>query len=245
MLILEVLIPDDSVPDMELILSVIRAAIAILMLTWILRLHMRHLYDQGFSFRISANFNLKLLVPLLVFTTGYYLLFRSSLGRITDQFPESGFFTEIETRLAQEYEKNKWLALFPHVVLSPFYEEVVVRGAVLRGFLNRYKTTHAILLSGILFGMTHVYLPQVINAVIYGIAISCLYYFTRSLMLCILVHVYHNGLAALLFYSGFSFGWNSFIAGLLLLFISGWLLFRYLITLDGQFRNRDAGKTLQ
>lgn len=64
-------------------------------------------------------------------------MFNNSTGKITDHFPDSRLFNDMETRLAQEYEKDKWLALFPHVVLSPFYEEVVVRGAVLRGLQNR------------------------------------------------------------------------------------------------------------
>lgn len=64
-------------------------------------------------------------------------MFNNFTGNITDHFPVSRLFNDMETRLAQEYDKNKWLALFPQVVLSTFYEEVVVRGAVLRGLQNR------------------------------------------------------------------------------------------------------------
>lgn len=64
--------PDESVPDMEPILTVISAALAILMLTWLLRQHWRNQSDQGFSFRIFANFDMKLILPWLVFKTGYF-----------------------------------------------------------------------------------------------------------------------------------------------------------------------------
>ena len=224
MLILELLIPDKLAHDLDPALTMVIGTFSIFLLTWLLRLNIRHRYDQGFSFGIPGNIDFRLLMSLLVFTTGYVFTFRSSLGWITDNFTESGLFTEIEKRLTEEYERNKWQALYPHIVLSPIYEEVVVRGAVLRGLLNRYKTTHAILLSGILFGITHFYLSQVINAITFGIALSFMYYFSRSLMLCILVHIYHNGLAVTLFYTGFSFGWNSFLTGLILLLLSGWIL---------------------
>jgi membrane protease YdiL (CAAX protease family) len=126
----------------------------------------------------------------------------------------------------QDYAINPWPLRLSMVILAPVIEETVFRGVVLRGFLNNYKPVYAIILSGLMFGFSHFLPPQIIGAVIIGILIGYVYFATRSLLLCILVHVFHNGLAVYIDFIQFEFSLVSFIWGFLLFGVTVWIYIR-------------------
>ena len=78
------------------------------------------------------------------------------------------------------------------VIIGPFMEECLFRGLILRGFLNRYRITKAIMLSALIFGAFHLNIFQFFPAFLLGIFYAWLFIKTRSLLLCILGHVMHN-----------------------------------------------------
>ncbi len=89
-------------------------------------------------------------------------------------------------------------ALFLGVVLiGPICEEIIFRGIILEGLLNKYDSTKAIVYSALIFGGIHLIPIQVINAFFIGLVLAWIYIKTRSLWAVIVIHVLHNGIAVL------------------------------------------------
>jgi uncharacterized protein len=203
-------------------------ALSVLMLIWLLRFEVRRKYEIGFTFEIMGYFNTRILKVLLVSTIGYFFAFRSSLGLLTDLIPMGESLTRFLETKTQDYATNPWPIRLSMIVLAPLFEETVVRGVVLRAFLNHYKPMYAILFSGILFGISHILPGQIMGAVIFGILIGYVYFATRSLLLCILIHAFHNALAI---YAGsihFAFNPTSFAWSFPLFLVSAWLFMQLL-----------------
>ncbi|NFP89960.1 CPBP family intramembrane glutamic endopeptidase [Clostridium sporogenes] len=106
------------------------------------------------------------------------------------------------------------------IIIAPIFEEILMRGIILEGFLNKYKPVTAIIASSIIFGAMHLNIPQFINATIIGI----LYYKTRSLALCIVAHMLNNAIASL----GIQLNAISFFIGAVIFIISGIFFQRYI-----------------
>lgn len=87
------------------------------------------------------------------------------------------------------------IALVTGVVLAPILEELLFRGVLLQGLLHNYRPWVAIGQSAILFGLIHFNPAQSLSAAFGGLLLGWLYYRTRSLWICIIVHALHNLLA--------------------------------------------------
>jgi membrane protease YdiL (CAAX protease family) len=77
-------------------------------------------------------------------------------------------------------------------------EEILCRGIVLKGMLKNYSPTKAILWSALFFGIFHMNPWQAVPAFIIGIALGWIYYRTRSLIPCMLIHAINNSTSFLL-----------------------------------------------
>ncbi len=77
-------------------------------------------------------------------------------------------------------------------VLAPVLEEMLFRGVMLRGFLQRYPRWQAILGSAILFGVAHFNVYQFAVAFVLGTFSGWLYERCRSLVPCIALHAAFN-----------------------------------------------------
>ena len=82
---------------------------------------------------------------------------------------------------------------------GPVLEEVVFRGAILRGLLKIFNAPWLpIVISAVLFGAVHLNEAQVFSATLWGLAIGWVYYRTKSLLPCVAMHVVNNSTATLL-----------------------------------------------
>lgn len=77
-------------------------------------------------------------------------------------------------------------------VIAPVLEEVLCRGIVLRGLLNRYRPDKAILFSAIFFAAIHLNPWQGIVAFFLGLLTGWLYFKTRSVLPGIILHAAYN-----------------------------------------------------
>ena len=86
------------------------------------------------------------------------------------------------------------LMYFQTIIVAPIFEELLFRGIILNGLLNKYKNNSkkAIIYSAIIFGMVHLNIPQGINAFIAGIILGFIYYYTKSMKLSIFAHFVNN-----------------------------------------------------
>jgi len=84
-------------------------------------------------------------------------------------------------------------------LFGPILEEVVFRGAILRRLLEKpWRPWVAILVSAIFFSVAHGNLTQGVTALVLGCFMGWVYYRTRNLWPCILIHVLNNTIATVL-----------------------------------------------
>ncbi|MBN1590788.1 MAG: CPBP family intramembrane metalloprotease [Pirellulales bacterium] len=101
---------------------------------------------------------------------------------------------EVLSRLFSE-APNFWLLLVIIAVIPPVCEELAFRGFILSGFRHTGKKWRAIVLTAVLFGMTHSILQQSLIATLAGVLIGYIAVQSGNLLPCIGYHMVHNGLA--------------------------------------------------
>lgn len=91
--------------------------------------------------------------------------------------------------------QSGWLGILCVSVLGPILEELLFRGAITKILLEKYSPVKAILISGLIFGIFHINPVQVVGAIIMGVVFAWIYYKTKSLVPCILIHILNNSLS--------------------------------------------------
>jgi len=122
--------------------------------------------------------------------------------------------------------------------MAPFFEELLYRGIILNGLINRYSRKKAIIYSALIFGIAHLNFPQGINAFLLGLIIGTVYYYTRSIYLCMIMHFANNFLVNFVYYPTSQL-WTNIL--FVLLPILGLVLMIYLFkTLNLKERSKEA-----
>lgn len=86
------------------------------------------------------------------------------------------------------------------VLFGPLMEEIMFRGIILRGLLSKYTAKKAIIFTAILFGLIHMNPIQIPGAILLGIFFSWIYYRTRNIGICIMLHMVANTTTMLIQY---------------------------------------------
>ena len=76
--------------------------------------------------------------------------------------------------------------------------ELLFRGGATKALLERYSPRKAIFLSALLFGVFHLNPAQIVAAFFGGLLLAWVYYRTRSLIPCILIHIVNNSISVML-----------------------------------------------
>ena len=105
----------------------------------------------------------------------------------------------IEKLFAMLTKRDMWTFLVVGIT-GPILEEVLFRGIILDGFLNRYKPGKAIFWSALLFGFFHMNPWQFIPAFLIGLLLGYIYLKTRSLLPVIFIHIINNSFSYLMVY---------------------------------------------
>lgn len=92
---------------------------------------------------------------------------------------------------------NACVLLFQLVVTAPIFEEFWFRGIVLEA-LRPYGNGFAILVSGLLFGLTHANFNQFFYATVLGICFGYIAVSTKSIVTTTIMHAIFNGISGLL-----------------------------------------------
>jgi len=129
-----------------------------------------------------------LLVPALVITISMLVTL------VTQAFPLSDRNREMFETMAS----NDFATLLMACVVAPVVEEMLFRGVILRGFLQRYDRNVAIWASSVLFGLAHLNIYQFVAALFMGAVCGWLYARARSLVPCIALHMAYNSALNLL-----------------------------------------------
>ena len=91
-----------------------------------------------------------------------------------------------------DYMQASWAGILLVALVGPVVEELFFRGGILRALLRKYKPWVAIVVSGLIFGIVHMNPAQVVFASLAGMLLGWLYWRTRSLIPCMVVHVLNN-----------------------------------------------------
>ena len=90
---------------------------------------------------------------------------------------------------------SNWAGVLYVALLGPVLEELVFRGAITRELLRKFRPGMAIFISGLLFGLIHFNPVQSVFGFLAGMLLAWLYWRTRSVVPCIVVHVLNNALS--------------------------------------------------
>jgi membrane protease YdiL (CAAX protease family) len=156
------------------------------------KLTYRELFQQSPA---SAGAVLMLVVPpVLLLVPALLLTITSALNLLMRVVPLSAWEESMFSRMAD----GSIAAVLAVCVLAPLLEEMLFRGIVLRGFLQRYPRGQAIFMSALFFGAAHMNIYQFVVGFVMGTVLAWLYERTRSLIPCIALHAAYNTTTLLL-----------------------------------------------
>lgn len=133
---------------------------------------------------------LLLIVSYILITYGWfdYILFSIPTGEMFDSAME--YFDSLPMSIL----------LIESCIIAPIFEETLYRGILLKGLINKYNSKKAIVYSALIFGIAHLNIPQGINAFLLGLIIGTVFYYTRSIYICIIMHFANNLLVNFVYY---------------------------------------------
>ena len=138
------------------------------------------------------NFSLSSIKIMALVSIAIIAIQTGIISPIVNSLPMPEFMQEIFLEFANQ---NGVFSFIVIVIAAPILEELIFRGIILNGLLQRYSPVKSIVLSSVLFGIVHLNPWQFISALIIGIFSGWVYYKTRKLSLSILIHLVNNLLA--------------------------------------------------
>lgn len=127
-------------------------------------------------------------IPVLLSLVAFQLLIIIFTDPIDNFLPVPDWFNEIMSKIISK----DIYSFITVVILAPIFEELILRGVILDGFLKSYNPRKAILLSAFAFGLFHLNPWQFVPAFIGGLYLGWIYYRTQSIIPCIVIHSVNN-----------------------------------------------------
>jgi uncharacterized protein len=144
---------------------------------------------QVFSFRRVPA----LAVAAVILTMpGAVILVSEFNNLLVHILPLPDWLARLFRELTEQTGQHFWGGVFLLVLVAPITEEVMFRGLILRGFLQRFSPARAFVLSAILFGATHLNPWQFVTGLVMGVIFAWWYARTRSLIPSLLGHALGN-----------------------------------------------------
>ena len=179
----------------------IRAALILIPVHMVIIITVGKKYTQKDIIKINdkkVKINKKDFLYVFLIIIGYILIREAILFDVLSQFEgpisedDIDFF--IDNAETIEVVIFGFLMYFQTLITAPIFEELLFRGIILNGLLNKYKNSSkkAIIYSAMVFGLVHLNIPQGINAFIGGIILGFIYCYTKSMKLSIFAHFINN-----------------------------------------------------
>lgn len=167
--------------------------------TWIFaRLHSSKRYrPQFFRFSIHNDTSRKILVTvLLVLAIQPVIWFLSWLNSFIPVPEAFGDLQNSQMEMIEAYLRGDHLILLTlfHVALVPAVcEEMLYRGYVMRAFEKSWNIWPAIVISGLLFGLYHIQLSNLLPLAALGMLFAYVTWVSESIYPAIVAHLVNNG----------------------------------------------------
>jgi membrane protease YdiL (CAAX protease family) len=137
----------------------------------------------------TYNFSFSSLKIMALVSISIIAIQTGIISPIVNSLPMPEFMQKIFLEFANQNGVFSFIAI---VIAAPIIEELIFRGIILNGLLQRYSPVKSIILSSILFGIVHLNPWQFVSALIIGVFSGWVYYRTRKLSLSILIHLVNN-----------------------------------------------------
>ncbi|MBU3197225.1 CPBP family intramembrane metalloprotease [Clostridium algidicarnis] len=164
----------------------------ILVIIILLKIYFKPNSDDKRSLDVNYTRSIKLyyLLMILLLTISFRLItlvsFNPIMNYLTSKSKMLHYIKEIVL------QTNPYLLILEVTLIGPIIEEILFRGIILNGLLKKYSKANAILFSSILFSIFHGNLPQMFNALFFGILLGLIYIKTKSLYAVTFSHIIAN-----------------------------------------------------
>lgn len=136
------------------------------------------------------------LIPILIICTLALIVGMERLGTLIPM-------PKVVEKMFEDLFKKDVFSIITIVIAAPLLEEILCRGIILKGLLQRFPARKAIIISALFFGLVHMNPWQALPAFCIGLFMGWIFYKTNSIIPGIIVHATNNGMAALfLFFPG-------------------------------------------
>lgn len=133
---------------------------------------------------------------------GLVNLFFLGLAAVTELFPDT-VGTEVDkyTESVDRYAEYEAVAIpnWDHILefigvafLVPMAEELTFRGAVLGSLLRKFRPAAAVIISAVIFGILHGISIHIVYALLCGIVLGWVYFYTESIWASYMLHALFN-----------------------------------------------------
>lgn len=147
--------------------------------------------ESGDVFSVRSQLNQTINIRL----TGILIVLTVAIGICIDYFNRALQLKNwLETDIAG-LMKIPSLAFLSMVILPAFLEEFLFRGIILKQFLKRYSIPASIIASAFFFGTIHGNPPQMVAGFTAGCFLGWVYFKTKNIWYCILIHFVNNSVA--------------------------------------------------
>ncbi len=137
-------------------------------------------------------------IGIVLLSTFFYIFLLPFAEFLTSMVPTNGIevLEEFYKDITQAFEMMldyKIAGFITVCILAPIIEEILFRGILLRGLLQKgVSPILAIFLSSFLFGLAHLNPWQFMGAGLLGAVFGFIYYRTKALWVCIFLHALNN-----------------------------------------------------
>ncbi|MBB6631896.1 CPBP family intramembrane glutamic endopeptidase [Clostridium algidicarnis] len=144
----------------------------------------------------TRSITLSCLFMILLLTISFRLITLVSFNPIMNYLASKSKMLHYIKEIASQ--TNPYFLVLEITLIGPIIEEILFRGIILNGLLKKYSPSKAILFSSLLFSLIHGNLPQMFNALFFGILLGLIYIKTKSLYAVIFTHIIANTLSIIL-----------------------------------------------
>jgi membrane protease YdiL (CAAX protease family) len=137
-----------------------------------------------------ANISLDYWLAIIVFMPGFVIMLSEVDNILTYFLPMPGFLQDTFELIT--VKQLFIVSIFLVGIIPGLAEEMLFRGIILNGFAKNYSNKKAILISALLFGIIHLNPWQFVTAFIIGVVSAWIRIQTKSIILCIYMHIFNN-----------------------------------------------------
>jgi uncharacterized protein len=126
------------------------------------------------------------------------------IGYLNSLLPVPDIFSELQSsqyQMIENFLKTEGILLFAllNIAMIPaLCEEVLFRGYVMRAFEKSWGIVASIVISGIVFGMFHIQLGNLLPLATLGIILALMTWLSNSIWPAVIAHFINNGMAVLI-----------------------------------------------